>query len=74
MGIDWFMEYFKATPFGVVLGASIFVFAGFTLWRLAAIVRAVTDFEKHVKGQGGTDEKVNKAVGALSVLLKQSGK
>ena len=68
---DWFMVNFEVTPFGMVLLLMGCTFAFFVIWRQEAIVRAVTKFEEHVKGNGGTDEKVNQAVGALSVLLKQ---
>ena len=69
---DWFTSNFEVTPFGSVIMAMGLTFAFFVLWRLAAIVNAIIKLEDHIKGQGGTDEKVNKATGALSVLLRQS--
>ena len=69
---DWFTSNFEVTPFGSVIMAMGLTFAFFVLWRLAAIVNAIIKLEDHIKGQGGTDEKVNKATGALSVLIKQS--
>ena len=67
---DWFTSNFEVTPFGSMIMAMGLTFAFFVLWRLAAIVRTLNKLDEHVKGHGGTDEKVNKATGALSVLIK----